>query len=120
MMTPELQELIGEAFEKTADYIDALEQRCSTLAEAVGQEKSASEQEEVTRLATKISAHMGVPVDDELKTKVATIPSDFRQLLNDFSEKSASGDIGSTADRNDADAEKGDNAWDAFGNWILS
>lgn len=121
-MDPNLRELIGEAFEKTADLLEAYEQEYASLSQAASQTKRAADAEEITQVATIISAHNGVPIDDDLKTKVAGMAPEFRQLLRNFSEKSASTDFGSSSERPGSGTTQSDDptGYEAFGNWIMS
>jgi len=111
---------VAEVLEKTAAYVDEIENREKT---ALRDARNA----QITELSDKYAAATGEELPDTLRQKLATSDKDVLELLRQTVEKTA-GEVpalGGPSQRNDSSApstvkEAADAAEDRFVNWIVS
>jgi hypothetical protein len=112
---------IADFLVKTADYVDALERENRRLAE--GQQSIHAERvsTDARKLAAQFSEATGEELDMGLARKIAAhTDDDVRTVLQKLAAPEGADAMGRSRQSRSKEAGTGDDAWDAFGSYIMS
>lgn len=123
-MAHDALEITANVLEKTAEYVEAMEQENRSLKEAQQQEQAARTEAEAEKLAEALKQATGEDVDPTVAKKIASSDDEeVKELIHKIASVEEVDSLGSARRRSSVRSKMASSEDDPdaeFGNWILN